>query len=364
MCFIEYFLSASHAQGTCAYLTLSGTTLTKTSSLAIGGTADTYQINVVGLTASTAAVCHSDTDQGYELKCNVLTLSGSSFSAGSDLVVGPASVHHPSMASTSTTGAALCYFHDGSHGSLRCRILPVSGTGLCSGASNPTVDLCPDFVEIGSWASARLPSVGPGLAVSAPSTGVVCYQYEEEDCPQDAAVTGAVCTYDFFGKCQALTVTDGGSEFVLSGAATFVTSAVGGDPIAVGLSSAERGLACYNDVANQRGVCSELSLGGTEGSGLALEGSPSVFNANQAVSIAITPLGAAHALVSFGDGRFGITSMHGPGTVSLYALEVAGSSGGGGGGSGEAQGVARLTIESGGLVEIRSGGVLNVGATV
>ena len=200
--------------GTCNVLTRSGTLLSAGADLDVNA-AMTSAPSVAALDSTTAIVCYGDDSIGGHGTCNVLTRSGTTLSAGADLDVNAATTSTPSVSALDSTTAIVCYEDDGpwanQHGT--CNVLTRSGTTLSAGAdlvvnaastSTPSVLALDSTTAIvcyvGSWAvgnhgtcnvltrSGTTLSAGADLDVNAGSTrhpsvsaldsttAIVCYR--------------------------------------------------------------------------------------------------------------------------------------------------------------------------------------------
>lgn len=355
----------------CAHLTVSGTaaTLTKGSTIDISATCgpsdptepggatpgsegspactpdDVINVQVAGFSASTAAVCYARLQGPGDPAqvCRILTVSGTTLSAGAPLVVNPsAGTLAASIAAIGPSygpwSLGFCYFVEpGLHSPgpspnpqfiLRCRTLPFSENAFSCGSSPyggaVTVDSsCPTYIEIGSW-----PTAAPGPMLSIPSVSsptdilsaspIVCYEHDVE-CPP----TAAVCNGYFLSKCQALRFNARADTFSLNGAPLLVSIATGGYEVALGHFDSTSAIVCTNNVTSNRGECMQLGISSTT-SGLT-NLSSIVINQYQAAPMDLATLDSTTALVSFGNAAQGISSMYGYGTATLLSKVPASS---------------------------------------
>ena len=235
--------SSNSDYGTCSHIKVTGTSLSKGTDLVVSSSAiQAKALKITAISASQAVVCYNDgnSNQGT---CNVLSVSGTSLTKGSDAIFNSANTPRMSIAALTATRVVVCYEDAGNSNLLTCIRMMVTGSGTSL--------------------SAGTASVVNSAAISAFTLAAFDDNFKAVVCYPDSGNND-------YGTCNVLHATDGatlivGANLVFNSGTTTAVSVKG-------LASA-RAAVCYSN--NNEGTCRALDRSTTT---LSLEGDALVFN--------------------------------------------------------------------------------------
>ena len=115
----------------CNHLSVSGTTLTAGPQLTVNDQSNFHSAGALG-TSGLSITCYSR-GPGHGPTCNVLSHTGTTLSAGDDLIVDSGGTHTFSVCGVDDATAVICNGAGSNSHHLTCNVLSVSGTTLTAG---------------------------------------------------------------------------------------------------------------------------------------------------------------------------------------------------------------------------------------
>jgi len=260
VCYQDY----GNNHGMAQVLTISGTTVTAGTET-VFNSATTYYISVIQIDATHALVCYNDGGNGSRGTAQVLTISGTTVTAGTETVFNNTSTTYVSVTQLDATHALVCYRDDGNSYYGTAQILTISGTTVTAGTETVFNNAITSYISV--------------IQLDA-THALVCYR--------DAGNS-------YYGTAQVLTISGttvtAGTETVFNAATTYY--------ISVTQLDATHALVCYQDGGNsQYGTACVLTISGTT----VTAGTETVFNAATTYYISVIQIDATHALVCYNDG--------------------------------------------------------------
>ena len=250
--------------GTACILSISGTTVT-VGAEKVFNNGTTSDISVTALSESKALVCYQDTDNsGYGTTC-VLSISGTTVTAGAAKAFKGWRISDISVTALSDSKALVCYRDDLTSNYGTTCVLSISGTTVTAGAEKVFNSANTSYISV---------------AALSESKALVCYQDIEN------SNYGTACVLSISG-----TTVTAGAEKVFNGRRTAY--------ISVTALSESKALVCYQDIENSNyGTTCVLSISGTT----VTVGAEKVFKfANtQPTFVTVLPFSEGKALVAFG----------------------------------------------------------------
>jgi len=248
----------NYSYGNSIILTISGTDITKGTATVFNSSYTCY-ISAVKLDSTHVMVCYRDEGNGNYGTAQVLTVSGTSITAGTETVFKSVGIYNISAVMLDSTHVMVCYRDSGNSSYGTAQVLTVSGTSITTGAET--------VYYPGSSYSIS--------AVMLDSTHVM------------------VCTYNASnGIAQLLTVSGtsitAGTTTVFNDGTTDYISAVKLDSTHV--------MVCYQDGRNSSyGTAQVLTVSGTS----ITAGTETVFNTGITTKISAVMLDSTHVMVCY-----------------------------------------------------------------
>ena len=248
----------------CNHLSVSGTTLTAGPQLTVNDQANFHSAGALG-TSGLSITCYSR-GPGHGPTCNILSHTGTTLSAGDDLIVDSGGTHTFSVCGVDDATAVICDGAGSNSYHLTCNVLSVSGTSLTAG---------PDLV---------VNAHSPGQAVSVTALDanavIVCFR--------DTG-NGDTCT------CNHLSIS---GDTLASGPDLTFSSCQGEWTVSVAAMSSSSAALCYRDYSNgQYLACNYITVDGTSLN----KGTKFVVNSGVTRWITVLGLSAFQALVCYQD---------------------------------------------------------------
>jgi len=259
--------SGNSNYGTAQVLTISGTTVTAGAKTVFNSATTTY-VSVTQLDATHALVCYTDGGNSSRGTAQVLTISGTTVTAGAKTVFNAATTYYISVTQLDATHALVCYTDGGNSNRGTAQVLTISGTTVTAGTETVFNNASTTYVSVTQLDATH---------------ALVCY-YDGGN-----SNYGIACVLTISG-----TTVTAGTETVFNAATT--------NYISVTQLDATHALVCYQDVSNsQYGTAQVLTISGTT----LTAGAETVFNNAGTYYISATQLDATHALVCYQDSGSG-----------------------------------------------------------
>jgi hypothetical protein len=258
-----YTDGGNSSYGTACVLSISGTTVTAGTPVVFESANSTYT-SVAMLDSSKAIVCYRDGgNSGYGTAC-VLSISGTTVTAGTPVVFESATSTYISVAMLDSSKAIVCYRDGGNSNYGTACVLSISGTTVTAGT--PVV-----------FESAGSPYISVAMLDS--SKAIVCYQDGEN------ANYGTACVLSISGT----TVTAGTPVVFESANSSYIS---------VAMLDSSKAIVCYRDDGNAAyGTACVLSISGTT----VTAGTPVVFESANSDYTSVAMLDSSKAIVCYTD---------------------------------------------------------------
>ena len=224
-----YYDNGNSSHGTASVLSVSGTTVSAESKNDIT-LAKTTKISVASLSESKAIVCYQDSGNSDYGTVRVLSISGTTVSAGNKTVFNSASTSYISVATLSESKAIVCYTRSNNK---IARVLSISGTTVSVGGETVFNSVENSFVSVEAMSESK---------------AVVCYNTKSKGTACVLSISGTTVSagsettfsLEFFSSFSVAAISEGkaivcgtsngkGTVYVLSISGTTVS--VGGEMV-------------------------------------------------------------------------------------------------------------------------------------
>ena len=259
---VTYQDAGNYAYGTACVLSISGTTVTAGTPVVFESANTTY-ISVAALNSSKAVVTYRDGgNSGYATAC-VLSISGTTVTAGTPVVFRSANTYYTSVAALDSSKAVVTYSGNSNYGTA-C-VLSISGTTVTAGTPAVFESANTNYISVAALDSSK---------------AVVTY------CDNGNSSYGTACVLSISG-----TTVTAGTPVVFESATT--------SDISVAMLDSGKAVVTYVDGGNSYyGTACVLSISGTT----VTAGTPVVFESAAATYISVAMLDSGKAVVTYADG--------------------------------------------------------------
>jgi hypothetical protein len=262
--------AGNSSYGTACVLSISGTTITAGTPVVFESASSTY-ISVSTLDSSKAIVCYQDAgNSSYGTAC-VLSISGTTITAGTPVVFESANSLNFSVAMLDSSKAIVCYRDNGNSSYGTACVLSISGTTITAGTPVVFESATSNYISVAMLDSSK---------------AIVCYRDDGN------ANYGTACVLSISG-----TTITAGTPVVFESAYSYYFS--------VAMLDSSKAIVCYTDNGNSDyGTACVLSISGTT----ITAGTPVVFESANSDYISVSTLDSSKAIVCYrdnGNGSYG-----------------------------------------------------------
>jgi urease beta subunit len=313
-----YYDGGNSFYGTACVLSISGTTITAGTPVVFESASSEY-ISVSTLDSSKAIVCYRDNGNSFYGTACVLSISGTTITAGTPVVFESASSYYFSVSTLDSSKAIVCYRDDGNSSFGTACVLSISGTTITAGTAVVFESASSTYISVSTLDSSKAivcyrddgnSSYGTACVLSisgttiTPSTPIV---FEESVCNYiSSALAGSLGVVCFkgaggFGVARSLfDYTQGvsGVAMLKNMAERKVFESANSDYISVSTLDSSKAIVCYRDAGNSNyGTACVLSISGTT----ITAGTAVVFESANSDYISVSTLDSSKAIVCYRD---------------------------------------------------------------